>query len=347
MSKIFFWLAILTGFFVLVYLLKGVLLPFAAGLVIAYFLDPLADWFESRGFSRGISTGAVTLISLMLFIIAILILFPIMSSQFSYFLENIPKYIEAINLKIQPFIESINSKFPYQLDNIKADITKHIGVLLSSSGEFIKILLSKGFALINILSLLFITPIVAVYLLKDWDRITFKIKELVPEKHKETVGELFNKIDSILSGFLRGQISVCILLGLFYGLGLTLIGLKIGLVIGLLTGIISFIPFLGGILGFILSLILVFAEFGDLLHLLLVCLIFGLGQILEGYILTPRLVGKSVGLHPVWIIFALMAFGALFGFLGVLIAVPAAAVIGVLVRFGLDLYLSSKFYKNW
>jgi predicted PurR-regulated permease PerM len=200
--------------------------------------------------------------------------------------------------------------------------------------------------LINLVSLLVITPVVAFYLLRDWDRIVIQIDSWLPRRYAETIREQVRAVDATLAGFLRGQGTVCLILAIYYGLGLSLAGLDFGLVIGLVAGLLSFVPYVGAIVGLLLSVGLALVQFDAWLPIAIVAAVFILGQVVEGNFLTPKLVGESVGLHPVWIIFALLAGGTLFGFVGLLLAIPAAAVIGVGVRFALDRYLVSAYYKG-
>jgi predicted PurR-regulated permease PerM len=206
-------------------------------------------------------------------------------------------------------------------------------------------LFSRGAAILSLISLLVITPVVAFYLLRDWDRIVATVDGWLPRAHAETVREQIRHIDRTLSGFVRGQATVCLLLGAFYGIGLTVVGLDFGLILGLATGIVSFVPIFGMLLGVATGVAMALVQFAlDPVRVGLVLAVFAIGQVIEGQFLTPRIVGRKIGLHPVWVVFALLAGGALYGFVGLLLAVPAAAVIGVLVRFALSRYLSSPLY---
>ena len=207
-------------------------------------------------------------------------------------------------------------------------------------------LLSGGLAIVNVLALVFITPIVTFFLLRDWDEMVARIDKWLPRQWAPVIREQATLIDETLAGFVRGQSLVCLLLGTFYAIGLTIVGLEFGIVIGMLAGILSFIPYVGTIVGFVLSVGLAFAQYPDWLPIFIVVGIFLAGQAIEGNFLTPKLVGERVGLHPVWVIFALLAGGSLFGFVGVLLAVPVAAVIGVLARFALGRYLQSGYYND-
>jgi predicted PurR-regulated permease PerM len=233
---------------------------------------------------------------------------------------------------------------PVVLEQLKGYLAGSADRLFAWATDMIAGLLSGGAAAANTLSLLVITPVVAFYLLRDWDRIARTVDGWLPRAQAPTLRTLAREVDRTLAGFLRGQGTVCLLLGVFYALGLSLVGLDFGLVIGLLAGLLSFIPFVGSIVGLFLSVGLAVLQFDDWLPVAIVAGVFFVGQGLEGYVLTPRLVGRSVGLHPVWVIFAILAGGALFGFVGVLLAVPVAAVVGVGARFALSRYLASPYY---
>lgn len=206
--------------------------------------------------------------------------------------------------------------------------------------------ITNGFALINILSLVLITPIVAFYMLRDWDTFVAKVDSLLPKQSKKSIEKQAREIDRILASFIRGQLSVCVLLGTFYAVGLYIVGLDLGVLVGFLAGIISFIPYVGTIFGFVVSMAIAFAQFDNMMQILQVAGVFLVGQFIEGNFLTPKLVGDSVGLHPVWVMFALLAGGVLLGFLGLMIAVPVAAIIGVIMRHAIENYKQSSLYRD-
>jgi predicted PurR-regulated permease PerM len=241
----------------------------------------------------------------------------------------------------------MNERFPdLKSANIEGLLKANIGNGMKFAGKILKTLMSNGFALINLISLLLIMPVVTFYMLRDWDSFVKKVEALLPKKSRKGIMEAFKEIDKIIAGFIRGQLSVCLILGLFYSIGLKLVGLELGLLIGFIAGIISFIPYVGSITGFILGCVLAFAQYGDITHVLYVVAVFMLGQFVEGNFLTPKLVGESVGLHPVWVMFALLAGGVLLGFLGLMLSVPLAAIVGVLVRYGVKKYKQSSLYLD-
>ncbi|MGB0747903.1 MAG: AI-2E family transporter [Magnetospiraceae bacterium] len=333
-------------FLLLVFVLRDVLMPFVAGMVIAYLLDPLADKLEAKGLSRLSATIVITVGFFLLLLIGLAILLPTLQVQILGFSKRLPDYLNALRGFILPLIEQFQLVAPDAVDKIRDATGGYIGTMLKWLGGVLAGLLSGGMAIVNILSLLVLTPLVTFYFIRDWDVMVAKIDGWLPRDSARSIREIMGDINITLSGFVRGQSTVCFILGVFYALGLSLIGLDFGLVVGIVAGLISFIPYFGSLLGFGTGLAIAIAQFGDWQHPLMVVAVFGIGQLAEGNFLTPKLVGDKVGLHPVWVIFALLAGGSLFGFTGVMLAVPVAAVIGVVVRFALKQYLDSPFYKG-
>ncbi|MCQ2913818.1 MAG: AI-2E family transporter [Alphaproteobacteria bacterium] len=335
---------IILGILVLFYLLKDILFPFAAGAVLAYFFDPIACYFEKKFKSRGLAVSLIFLIAILVVLIGLLILFPIIKRQVLLLTDNIPNYVRIFWNRINPLVVKLHELMPESSSNIEESLNEHVTSLSKIVVSSVKKILSGSYALFNFLSLLIITPVVAFYLLCDWNEFCKKISDLIPRKSKDKVIGLYREMDKILSGFIRGQATVCASLALYYSIGLTVTGLDFGILLGMLTGCLSFIPFVGVGLGLVSSVILALVQFNTYGPLIGIAVVFLIGQILEGYVLTPNLVGDKVGLHPVWIMFALLAGGVLFGFFGVVIAVPGAALIGVLVRFATDEYKKSNIY---
>ena len=339
------WTAIFIVFCFLTYILRSVLLPFVAGIILGYLFDPWVSFLEKKKINRTLATFLVMLTATLIFIPIVAILLNILDEQLLRFIKTLPAYINSLIQKINPFMIELQTRFPHlnleeTNDSLRENLTENIKYI----GIFLKKIISKGFAFFNLLSLLLITPVVTFYMLRDWDRFVAKVDSLLPRKSKKNIRNQAKEIDRTLAGFIRGQLSVCLLLGTYYGIGLYLVGLDLGIIIGFLSGLLSFIPYIGSITGFILSILLATAQFGDVLHVVLVIAVFLVGQFLEGNFLTPKLVGDSVGLHPVWIMFALLAGGVLLGFLGLLIAVPTAAIIGVLIRHAIENYKHSNLY---
>lgn len=343
-----FWFGALALACVVIYLLRSILLPFVAGFAVAYLFDPVADWLERRGINRSVAALAAMLLFFLAVLAVMLLIVPVLQGQVADLAGRIPQLVELLRERLLPDILSALDRSGF---NVGAELQKAATAfgrdILGIVGSLIGGALSGGAALLNLLSLLFITPIVAFYLLRDWDRMVADIDEWVPRRNVEEVRAIARDIDRVLGSFVRGQGTICLLLGTFYALALALAGLDFALIIGILIGFISFIPFVGAIVGGSLSILLAVAQFWpDYMHIGLVAGIFVLGQVIEGNVLQPKLLGDSVGLHPVWVMFALLAGGVLFGFVGILLAVPVAAAAGVLVRHLHDRYLMSHLYRD-
>ena len=341
-----FWVLTLVIGVVVLWVLREILLPFVAGMALAYLLDPVANRLQRLGVSRMIASLVIVGAVVLVFVILILIFVPILTGQIGSFIEKVPGYVSRLQtLAMDPNREWLRKILGDGVaDTQISDLVKQ-GAGWAST--FLKSLWSGGWALISIFSLIVVTPVVAFYLLYDWDRMIATVDNWIPLQHRDTVHELARQMDEAIAGFLRGQTAVCLILGSFYAVALTLAGLSFGLLIGLVSGIITFIPYVGSMTGLIVAggvaVAQFWPEYTPILMVLGICFV---GQFLEGYVLAPKLVGESVGLHPVWLMFALFAFGYLFGFVGLLIAVPLAAVIGVLARFALKQYLASPFYTG-
>ena len=342
--KIGFWLAALAILALLFYLLRDVLMPFAAGLVLAYLLDPLAGRLQRLGLGRLTATLLILVMFVMVFVILLIIAVPLFAGQLMAFIEKAPGYATRIQgLLVEqggPLLQRLGGET--MLQDLQKSLGDVVGQGVGWLGRFLTSLWTGGQALISILSLLVVTPVVAFYLLLDWDKMVARVDSLVPVAQRANVRQITSDIDRAISGFLRGQTLVCLILGAIYAIGLFALGLNFGILIGISAGILSFIPYVGSLLGLIVAVGVAVAQFwpdGSMVGLVL--LVFVVGQFIEGNILAPKLVGETVGLHPVWLMFALLAAGSLFGFLGLLIAVPLAAAIGVLLRFAIGHYLDS------
>lgn len=346
-TQIFFWLLAAALFIAFLMVFSSILLPFIAGMALAYFLDPVADWFERRGLSRLMATILILIIFLALFAIALIGIIPVLVTQAADLGGRIPGYIS----QLQAMLSSDTTILPTWISDQLAQVKDSFSALLKEGAGFVGTIFQQiwnsGMALLDIAALFVVTPVVAFYLLLDWDRMVEKVDSWIPRDNVETIRDLARQVDAAIAGFVRGQGSVCLILGLFYAVGLSVVGLNFGLLIGLFAGLISFIPYVGSTVGLVLALVVAVVQFWpDFIMIGVVAGVFFVGQFFEGNILQPRLVGSSVGLHPVWLMFALFAFGALFGFVGMLIAVPAAASVGVLVRFALSRYLDSDLYHG-
>ncbi len=340
------WLTLFVLFCASVYVLRSVLMPFVAGIIIGYLLDPWASKFEKWGMSRTWATILTILLVILILVPALIALFGIIDSQLGHFLGVLPQYLSSFLKKIEPVIAGLQDRFPaLETEKVREAIRGNMDNTMKMVAGILRKVVSGGFAIVNIISLLLITPVVAFYMLRDWDAFVAKVDDLLPKHSKKSIEKQAKEIDGILSSFIRGQLSVCVLLGLFYAIGLYIVGLDLGVLVGFVAGIISFIPYVGSIFGFVVSLGIAFAQFDTWMPIAQVVGVFMVGQFIEGNFLTPNLVGDSVGLHPVWIMFALLAGGVLLGFLGLMIAVPVAAIIGVLVRHAIINYKESSLYK--
>lgn len=344
--QIAIWAAVIFVFIVVLWLLKGILLPFVAGMAIAYFLDPLADRLEEYGLSRGAATGVITVAFIVIAVVLMIVLVPVLYNQLVALVEVAPTVLQ----RGQEFLLTIGDGRLGRLLGVQGpDVERAISESLAGSFHWLMNIVtslgSQGLQIVGLVSLVVVTPVVAFYMLLDWDRMVDRIDTLLPRDHQETIRRLARDINTVLEGFVRGQVIVCLILGFIYAVGLTLIGLKFGLVVGIIAGIISFIPYLGTILGFIVGVALALFQFWpDYFGIGLVVGVFAIGQFIEGNFLSPKLVGDRVGLHPVWVMFAIFAFAALFGFVGALLALPIAAALGVLARFGIAQYRRSQLY---
>jgi predicted PurR-regulated permease PerM len=347
--QVLFWTGALVVFLLLTWILRDVLLPFVAGMALAYFLNPLADRLERHGLNRFIASIFVTGFFVLFFVLVAILLLPLLGSQLLAFVQRIPEYITRLQDLV--FTAENQDWIKRMLGSDTLDLRKSVGELVGQGaawiGAFIQGLWSGGRALISLFAVVVVMPIVTFYVLVDWHRIVNKVDSWVPRRHRDTIRGLARDIDAALAGFIRGQALVTLILGSFYAIGLTLVGLNFGLLIGFGAGILSFIPYVGSMTGLLLAGGVAFAQFWpEWIWIASVIGIFFVGQFIEGYFLQPILVGDRVGLHPVWMMFALFAFGYLFGFVGLLLAVPLAAATGVLMRFAIRQYLASPLYTD-
>lgn len=342
-------LLILLGFACLLsilYSLGSMLMPFLAGLIIAYMLNSPATWLSQR-LSRGFAS-AILVLSLIFIIIALmLIALPYLQQQLFLLAGSIPALIDHLFQSVAPTLERISHEYGTpSATELKTQVVSHLGDILTWSVRVLTNLLSNGMALANILSLVILTPVITFYLLKDWPQMIARIDSLLPLKWAPQIRLNTLKVDSTLSSYAKGQVIICLILMVLYGTSLWAIGLKQGAIVGILTGFLSFIPYIGMIIGYLTSLGISFADFSGWSSIGYVTLVFVSIGLIEGNVLIPRFIGHKIGLHPVWIIFALFAAGTWFGFLGILLALPITATLGVLTRIILDWYLSTPFYKQ-
>jgi predicted PurR-regulated permease PerM len=342
---VIFWLVIAVFFGALLWLLSEVLLPFVAGIALAYVQVPLADRLQRLGMNRTVAALLiVSVITLALLAIALLVA-PYVLQQLLSLISTIPRHVTRVReIVADPDRPWLNWLVSGEQNKTVSEFVGHAASWLTA---FAASLWSGGKALVSFVSVLIIMPVVTFYLICDWHGMLEILDSWVPPRHRGTVRELAREIDRVITGFLRGQFLICFLLGLYYAIALTLVGLQFGLLLGLIAGLITFVPYIGSLTGLLVGSAIAVAQFWPDWHwIVAVVAIFLVGQFVEGNIIAPKLVGDRVGLHPVWIIFAMFAFGYLLGFVGLLLAVPLAAAIAVLFRFGLRRYLASPIYTG-
>ncbi len=342
-----FWITLLGVFALLTWALSGILMPFVLSFILAYILNPVVMKLTKKGWSRTVASVLVITGLIIAILMAFLIVMPVLESQVVAFVQKIPTYAGALWNKLQPLFDAVkNYVSPEQIANVKETMSNQSISFFNRIGGLLLDVFSQGMVLFNIVTFMIITPVITFYLLNDWPTIVDKVNGLIPRKKLPVFQEKMTEIDMTLSAFVRGQSMVCLFLALFYGIGLTITGLDLGFVVGFVSGILSFIPYVGSLSGFFISLLLAFTQSAGWAVFIGILFVFGVGQFIEGYVLTPKLVGDKVGLHPAWVIFALFAGGYLFGFMGILLAVPVTAVLGVLVRSVVKVYKNSPMYKG-
>lgn len=338
-----YWGVVAVVFLAALWLIGDVILPFVLGGAIAYFLDPVADRLQRAGLGRAAATTVISVGMLLLVVALVLAVIPTLVSQLTALINAAPVLFRELQ-------EFLTEQFPQLMDETstaRQTLTQIGETIRARGGEFAQAILGSALGVINAVVLMVVVPVVAFYLLLDWDQMVARVDSWLPRDHAPVIRQLAGEVDAVLAAFVRGQISVCLILGTFYSVALMLTGLQFGMIVGAIAGAITFIPYVGALVGGALAIGLALFQFwGDWVWIGLVAGIFVLGQFLEGNVITPKLVGESVGLHPVWLLFALSVFGALFGFLGLLVAVPVAASIGVLARFGLQQYKDSLLYRG-
>ncbi len=355
--RLAFWTAAILLVFALFYFLSPVLAPFLAGLALGYLLDPVADRLQTLGLSRLGASFVILTVFVVLTATIVLLVAPVLTRQFSEFLESLPGYLTTLQGLLTrvsreatgDFMRSVYEKLGLPVSDASLDTQKYVNDLASEAARmgaaFLKSLVSGGAALVNMVSLVVITPVVAFYILLDWDDMVATLDQLTPPRYRDDVRAIARDIDRALAGFLRGQALVCLFLGLWYSIGLSLIGLNFGFLIGVSAGVLSFVPYVGSITAFVLSIIVALVQgWPDWRLPAMAVAVVSTGLFLDGNVLSPRLVGGSIGVHPVWLMFALLAAGSLFGFTGLLLAAPVAAALGVILRFAVRRYRQSALF---
>jgi predicted PurR-regulated permease PerM len=339
---------VLAALLVALWLFSPILTPFVLAGCIAYFLDPPTTRLAGWGVRRALGAFLLILALAAVCLLAMLLLYPLLIAQIGVLIQRLPAYVTGISQLVQQVLEQAQQAFgPEVVDAQLRDLAvRQAGAMVTFLGTAVARLIGGGVALFNVFTLVVVTPIVAFYLLRDWPRIMGRIDNWLPRRSAHTLRQLARDTDRVLSAWLRGQLLCCLILGLFYAIGLQIVGLELGLIVGLMAGVLSFIPYAGSITGFVVAVLLAAAQFGSWNGVGMVIGVFVAGQIVEGYVIYPRLLGDRVELHAVWVIFALFAGGVAFGFLGVLLAVPMAAALGVIARYWLRRYLESPLYLD-
>ncbi|THD82179.1 AI-2E family transporter [Aliigemmobacter aestuarii] len=351
-----YWGIAAAVFLAALWFLGDVILPFIVGGAVAYFLDPVADRLERAGLGRAAATTVISLTALLIVVLLILAVIPTLLNQLTALVNAAPEIFQ----RLQAFLTEQLPELSDETSTIRQSLQDIGRVIQSKGAELAQTLIGSAMGVLNAVLFIVVVPVVAFYMLLDWDRMVAHVDGWLPRDHAPTIRRLAKEIDRVLAAFVRGQLSVCVVLGTFYAIALMVAGLQFGIVVGAIAGAITFIPYVGALVGGALAMGLALFQFWgpvevdgevirqgtDWVRIGVVAAIFAAGQFLEGNVITPRLVGNSVGLHPVWLLFALSAFGSVFGFVGMLVAVPVAAAIGVLARFGVEQYRQSLLYRG-
>lgn len=346
-TQMIFWAGATALFILFIWIFKSVLTPFVLGIAIAYLLNPLIKRFSTTGIKRTTSTIIILFIFFALVTTLIIFIAPIIAKESKALIEALPIYMDKLFVFMEPHKDWIKANIGEDyIGDAKTFLKENISKILSVSGGVAGSIAAGGQAVLGMLTTIVLTPLVAFFMMKEWPAITNWVEDLIPRQHEKMIQDLIKQIDQKLSGFIRGQLTVAFLLGIIYAVALSIAGLNYGFLIGITAGVLSIIPLVGSTLGLLVSIAVAWFQAGDLQYVGIIAAIFIVGQILEGNILSPKLLGDSVGLHPLWILFSLMAGGSLFGILGMLLAVPVAAVIGVLFSFAILQYKNSPFYKK-
>ncbi len=342
-----FWIGLfLLGLFALG-LVQSILMPFATGFAIAYVLAPAVGRLERAGVRRTLASLAVVVLFLLGLAALIVVLVPLIQGQIVQLIARVPTLVHALQDQLNRLIALLQQQLPAEdVGKVRDVLSAKLAEAVTWLAGVVQGMITSSLAILNILSLVVVTPIVTFFLLRDWEKMVAHVDSCLPRQSLETVRGQARLVSDTLVGFVHGQALVCLILAIYYGTALSVAGLASGLALGLLIGVLAIIPMLGVATGFILSIGLAASQFGSWTAVLTVCGIFSVGQLTEANFLTPKLIGERIHLHPVWVIFALFAGGTLYGFVGVLVAVPAAAVIGVLARFALSCYRRSSLYDS-
>lgn len=343
--QIWMWGGVTVVFLSILYLIQGVLMPFLTGILVAYAMNPAVRYFEKWGISRTFATCIMIFSFFLLIGLFLFIAIPFVQTELLTLASRVPQYGDRILATLQPFIDNASLYIkPEDTNRLRELASSYFVDVITWGIKLLVRILTSGLALANLLSLIVITPIVAFYFLRDWPKIIQAIDSWLPRPYEPTLRQLFTEMNNRIGGFAKGQSLVCLLVGTYYMIMLTLAHLDFSVVVGMVIGVIAFIPYVGALVGFMLSMGIAFSQFSDWTSIGIIAGIFVVGQALEGYLFIPYFVGDRIGLHPVWVLFSLLVGGVLFGFIGILFALPVAAAMGVLVHYLLEIYLKSPYY---
>ncbi len=344
---IYFWLATLAALLTFVFIFKSILTPFVLGTVIAYLLNPVVNKMTQFKISRFVAISTLLFVFFLCTTLIIVFAIPPLYREAVSFAGDVPDYLDKLIALVEPYIVLAQQKMGADYSgDIETLVKDNAGKMLQISGGVAGGIALGGQAVVGTLTTIVLTPLVAFFMLREWPNILKWFDDLIPRKHEKTVNGLTNDMDTKISGFIRGQITVAFFLGVIYAIALTIAGLNYGFLIGISAGVLSIIPLVGSMVGLVVSVAVAWFQMGDWEFVGIIAAIFIVGQIVEGNFLTPKLVGDSVGLHPLWVLFSLIAGGSLFGIVGMLLAVPVTAVIGVLLKFGISEYKKSVLYTD-
>ncbi len=348
MDKIVFWSVIGGTFVILLGLLTNILAPFVISFILAYFLQPLIDYIVIKfNLSRKNVVSGIFIAFLSGFILIFILLIPVIYQQISTLINKVPEYNNYLQNELLPQLSSLTDDLePSIADKVKTALQSFMKGAFNMLSKLLNNIWTYTLTTINVFAIILLVPLILFYLLRDWHKIIRTLESLLPLADKSKIREITCSINTLLSAYIRGQLNICLLLSLYYGVGLSIINIDLGLLIGIASGFLIIIPFIGTIIGFSLSLIIGFIDFGFTAKLIYIILLYLFGALIEGYYLTPKIIGNRIGLHPLWIMFAVLSCGTLLGFIGVFFAIPIAGITKVLLGYGIDWYKSSRVYKN-
>lgn len=343
-NQILFWTGAFALLFLFVWIFKSILLPFVLGIVVAYLLNPMVNALGKRGLNRSVAALAILSCFILVILALMALAVPVLYREVSSLAQDLPDLYDRVMAYMQPYIGRVQDFLGKNGENALAVLQDNAQGALGAGKTILSGIKAGGAALTSLITVIVIMPIVAFFMMQEWPDILRRVRDLLPRQHKDTILDLLARMDRKIAGFIRGQITVAFILGISYAVGLSIAGLNYGFLIGVAAGLFSIIPMVGSTLGLLVAVLVAWLQAGDIGYVGIIAGIFLLGQLIEGNFLSPKLIGDSVGLHPLWVFFALMAGGALFGIVGMLIAVPVTAVISVLMAFFIEQYKQSPYY---